>query len=161
MFQSRRCHIKNGYTLLEALYHLVVFILFSQFIILVFIWIQKQNDTYLTSEHLTWELFVNDFQNYLVNVKDIEVTGYEDKIEITYIDNTNSIQIGQLNEVIRKQVRHVGNVPMLIGIQNLKFDLQGNELKMIVRYPNGLVKERTFFVQIHSRMKMVVVSRLL
>ncbi|SOC36204.1 competence type IV pilus minor pilin ComGF [Ureibacillus acetophenoni] len=149
MFHSKGSHIKNGFTLLDALYHLVVFILLSQLIILIFIWIQKQNNIYLTNEDTTWELFVNDFQSYLVNVKDIKVTGYEDVIEITYNDGNPSVQIGQLKDVIRKQVDYVGNVPMLIGIQNLKYDLYENYLKIIVKYPNDVVKERTFFVQLY------------
>lgn len=149
MFQSRGHLIKNGYTLLEALYHLVVFILFTQLIILLFVWIQKQNYTYLTDVHTTWELFVNDFQQYLEHVKEIEVTGTEDKLEISYIDGRDSIQISQLRDVIRKQVRNVGNVPLLIGIQKLKFEIQEPELKVMVKYPNGIVKERSFFVQVH------------
>lgn len=150
MFHSRRDHIEGGFTLLDALYHLVVFILFSQLIIYIFIWIQKQNDIYLTDRHTTWELFVYDFQSYLVNVEEIKVTGYEDIVEITYKDGSNSIQIGQLKDVIRKQVDYVGNVPMLIGIQNLRFNLVGNDLKMTVKYPSGVIKERTFFVQLYS-----------
>ncbi|KGR78457.1 competence type IV pilus minor pilin ComGF [Ureibacillus manganicus] len=151
MFHSKWAHLERGYTILEALYQLVVFLLFSQLIIIIFLWIQKQNDIYLTAEHTMWEIFINDFQNYLVNIKEIKVTGHQDKIELTYIDDSASIQIGQLTDVIRKQVRHLGNVPMLIGIQNLKFEIQGNDLKMIVRFPDGKVKERTFFVQIHSK----------
>jgi len=150
MFQSRRRPIKNGYTLLEALYHLVVFILFSQLIVLILVWIQKQNNTYLTDIHTTWELFVTDFQQYLEQIEEIKVTGNEDKIEITYIGDRDSIQISQLSDVIRKQVRNVGNVPMLIGIQRLKFEFQEPELKVMVKYPNGIVKERSFFVQIHE-----------
>ncbi|HWL22894.1 MAG TPA: competence type IV pilus minor pilin ComGF [Ureibacillus sp.] len=150
MFYGRRGLIKNGYTLLDALYHLVVFILFSQLLIMVFIWIQKQNDTFLTDEQIKWELFVNDFQSYLENVKDIKVSGYDDKIEITYFNVKDSVQIGQLRDVIRKQVDFAGNVQMLIGIQNLKFELLDQMLSMTVKFPSGLVKERTFFVQIHQ-----------
>ncbi len=150
MFYSRRQYLEKGYTLLDALYHLIVFLLFSHLILLILVWIQKQNETYLTNENVTWEIFVNDFQQYLENVKEIEVVGYNDKIDISYVDTEETIQIGQLKEVIRKQVSYVGNVPMLIGIQNLRFELVENKLKMNVKFPNGIVKERVFIVQLHK-----------
>nr|WP_106779857.1 competence type IV pilus minor pilin ComGF [Lysinibacillus timonensis] len=141
----------QGYTLPEALFQLVVFYLLAQLLIVIYFWLDKLNDSYFMNEEIAWEIFVNDFQNYLNNVVTIQVTGYNDKVELEYANSTRKIQIGQSKDIIRKQVDNVGNVPMFIGIQNLKFELHNHELHMTVRFQNGRLKERTFFVQIVTK----------
>ncbi|BDH62088.1 hypothetical protein MTP04_22180 [Lysinibacillus sp. PLM2] len=147
MYQSRNRYLSGGYTLLEALYQLVVFILLTQIIIFIFIWINKQNQTFMTDENIPWEIFVNDLKKYLTNIENITVENNDTRLNINYRDSSSSIQISPINNVIRKQVNHTGHVPMLIGIKNLKFTLVENELTITVTLLNGEVKERSFFVQ--------------
>lgn len=151
MYQSRKRYLSGGYTLLEALYHLVVFILLTQIIILIFLWMNKQNQTFMINESIPWEIFVNDFQKYLTNVENLTVENNGTRLNIKYKDSSSTIQISPINNVIRKQVNHTGHVPMLIGIKNLKFTLVENELSITVTLLNGEVKERTFFVQIRKK----------
>lgn len=137
----------NGYTLLEALFQIFVFLLFSQFITFFFIWINQLNSTLFTNENSAWELFVYDFQNYLSDIEEITVSANE--VELRMVNSSEQIQINKHNEVIRKQVNHQGHVPLLIGVRYTHFSLVNNELTITVEFLNGLKKERTFFVPIY------------
>ena len=149
MHQSKRRIVQNsrGYTLIEALFSFIVFILLSQIMIVVLFWIQQMNTTYFTNEQIAWELFVNDMQQTLLNVKELKLSNDSKSIEVSY---TNSIEVKKINrsgDVLRLLVNNQGNTPLLIGIQNAWFNWDGQYMTISVIFNNGIEKERRFFVK--------------
>lgn len=148
MYQSWRKNKlnQNGFTLLEALIHLVIFIMFTSFIILFYSWINQLNISIFTKEHVSWEMFTYDFKNYFNDISEIAIDEGGRGIDITYTNSDETIQINQSNEVLRKQVERKGHVPMLVGVKNVEFNLEPGIVEIRVEFLNGLKKERTFFV---------------
>lgn len=135
----------DGYTFVEALFQVVVFILFAQFIAYFFIWNSQLNETFTTTEELNWELFIHDIERYFLNV--MEITVDEQSIVIQRSDEEKTIVINKINDVIRMQRNDEGNVPLLIGISDVRFNYTGNTLTITVEFQNGLKKERNIFVE--------------
>lgn len=140
---------EDGYTLLEALFHFVVFLLLAQFIVLLMMWMNQLNGMYNENEQIAWEMFVNDFSRNLTNIEDIVVDD-SGEIVISRKNQKGKIQINQYKEVLRKQVDGTGYVPLLIGIKKVDFSFEQNELKIAVEFLTGMKKERTFFVQLYK-----------
>ncbi|SOC27379.1 competence protein ComGF [Ureibacillus xyleni] len=153
MYQSiRRNRLNsNGYTLIEALFNLIVFILFVHLLISIYSWLNQMDDALTTNEHVAWELFVNDFEQYLLNVKQIELSSIiEDTIFISYVDSQEIVLVSRYEDIIRLQKSFEGYVPLLTGIKEFSFNLYGNYLTISVVFQSGLVKEREFFVQVFN-----------
>lgn len=152
MYRSRRNNKLNehGYTLLEALFHFVVFLLLTQFIVLLISGINQRNSTFFENKQIQWEMFVSDFRKNLNDIEEITVTDDAKEIIISKRNEEEKIQINQYNGVIRKQVNRKGHVPLLIGIKKVNFSFEQSELKINVEFINGLKKERTFFVQLYE-----------
>lgn len=149
MYRAKRRKLLNnkGFTLLEALFQFVVFILLVTILMMVVLWLNQMNQSLLTDENVTWELFVQDVQQLFSNVDKITVKEKYEQIEIAYVDSVDRKQIDRYGDVIRLQTNDKGYVPLLIGIQKVQFGLEGDFLTIYVEFRNGVVKERTFFVQ--------------
>ncbi|MDN4493317.1 competence type IV pilus minor pilin ComGF [Ureibacillus aquaedulcis] len=152
MHQSkwRIIHNSQGYTLLEALFSLVVFVLLSQILLLVMFWIKQMDTTFFTEEHLQWELFVQDFQDSFSNVKEVRVSNQSNTLEVFYMKPDESIKIDRSGDVLRLTINHEGNIPWLIGIESALFSWDGQFIKISVIFQNGIEKERRFFVQTNT-----------
>lgn len=146
MYQQKRRPLLNnrGFTFVEALFQVVVFLLFSQFIYYIFIWNNQLNDIN-TIEEANWELFIYDFEQYFNNVLEISVNTNE--IKLLTEGDERSIVINKINDALRMQRSDKGNVPLLIGIKDVTFHYDGNVLSVSVEFLNGLKKERHIFVQ--------------
>lgn len=59
---------EKGYTLLEALFQLVVFVLVMQLVVLIMLWYAEMKTTVISDEQSKWELFVYDLNSYFENI---------------------------------------------------------------------------------------------
>ncbi|MFC5540254.1 MAG: competence type IV pilus minor pilin ComGF [Bacilli bacterium] len=135
---------RNGFTLIEALFHLLTFTLLAQLILAIYLLIQQWNDTFLADEQIKWEIFIQDFQQYLIDIEDV----YWMANSLYIVESpSKTLKINKISDVIRLQVNGQGYVPLLIGIQNAEFVISDNLLTVKVRFLNGIEKERTLFVQ--------------
>ncbi|MFJ7735460.1 competence type IV pilus minor pilin ComGF [Lysinibacillus sp. NPDC097287] len=140
---------ERGYTLLEALFQLVVFVIFSHIFILIMLWFTEMKSTVLANEHTKWELFVYDMNMYFVDVTSFEVDETNSKITFQTTDGLYSME--RYHNIIRKQVSNFGHEPLLIGIKTCKFFYENEELRIVVEFPNGISKERTYYVPIKEK----------
>ncbi|MFL0505570.1 competence type IV pilus minor pilin ComGF [Ureibacillus sp. 179-F W5.1 NHS] len=149
MYRAKRRNLLNnkGFTLLEALFQFVVFILLAAILMMVVSWLNQMNHSLLTDDDVTWELFVQDVQQLFSNVDEITVKEKSELIEIAYVDSVDRKQIDRYGDVIRLKTNDKGYVPLLIGIQKVQFRIQGDFLTIYVEFQDSVVKERTFFVQ--------------
>lgn len=139
---------ENGYTLLEALFQLIVFVLVCHLFLLVILWAANMKTTMLTDEQSKWELFVFDMNMHLANASSITIR--RDQRRITLQASNTLHHFDCYRNMIREQVNG-GHVPMLIGINKCQFDLNDNELTIAVEFPSGLKKERTYYVPIFEK----------
>lgn len=135
----------GGFTFIEALFQVVVFILFAQFISYFFIWNSQFNESITTTEEVNWELFIYDIERYFINV--MEITVEEQKIVVQQSEEEREIVISVISDIIRMQKDNKGNIPLLIGISDVQFMYIGNTLTISVEFLNGIKKERTIFVE--------------
>ncbi len=139
---------EKGYTLLEALFQLIVFVLVCHLFLLVILWAANMKTTMLTDEQSKWELFVFDMNMHLANASSITIR--RDQRRITLQASNILHHFDCYRNMIREQVNG-GHVPMLIGINKCQFDLNDNELTIAVEFPSGLKKERTYYVPIFEK----------
>ena len=153
MYQSKWRLVQNsrGYTLLEALFSLSVFVLLSQIVMVVMIWIQQMNTSFFTNEQVSWELFAQDIQSSFWNVKDIKLSSDSKTIELSYTNTTEIRKLNRSGDVLRQLVDNQGNIPLLIGIKSVEFEWEGQFLTISAEFQNGLEKERRFFVQTNNK----------
>ncbi|RHW38494.1 hypothetical protein D1B33_06340 [Lysinibacillus yapensis] len=145
-YSKRNKHLNGkGYTLLEALFNFVVFIMLSQIVLLVLAWIQQMNATFLTNEGAAWELFIQDMQQYFVEVENVSLSSDSTSIDIYYPIQT-IYTINQSGDVLRLK-KNDGNVPLLIGIKSVFFKWDNQFISIEATFQNGIKKERKFFVQ--------------
>jgi len=139
---------EKGYTLLEALFHLIVFVLVCHFLLLILLWAANMKTTMMTDEQAKWELFVFDMNMSLVNASSITIR--RDQRRITLQTSSKLHHFDCYRNMIREQVNG-GHVPLLIGINKCQFQLNNNELTIAVEFPSGLKKERTYYVSIFEK----------
>lgn len=146
MRQWKRGVLKHqkGFTLIEALFQLVVFALFTQLAIGFYLLIQHWNASFFTEESIEWEIFIQDFQQYLLEIEEIYQTG-----NALYIvdSSAENIKIDKISDVLRLQINNKGYVPLLIGIKNVDFSISDPFLTVKIEFLNGIVKERELFIQ--------------
>lgn len=137
-----------GYTLVEALFQLVIMSIFLHFIILFFYWklpIERQLQDYYATE---WELFAIDLQALLVEVEDFSVLMGDRAISFT--NERGEINIGQHNYVIRKQVYSAGHITLFTNVSSVIFTHDGYELNVEVTMLDGSKRERSFAIGIRQ-----------
>ena len=137
---------EKRYTLLEALFQVVVFVIFSHIFILIMLWYAEMKSTVFAVEQTKWELFVYDVNTYFVDVMSFEVSENHDKITFEIPEGLYSIEHYQT--IIRKQVKRLGHEPVLIGVKTCQFYYENEELTIVVEFLNGIKKERTYYVPI-------------
>ncbi|MBL3728502.1 ComGF family competence protein [Lysinibacillus sp. HST-98] len=136
---------EKGYTLIEAMFQLVVFVLISHFFVLIILWFAEMKSTMLTDEQTKWELFVSDLNLSLKDISTFSIR--EDQKRITFQTASTLHHIDCYSNIIREQVKG-GHVPMLIGINKCQFSYSENKLTIAVEMDSGIQKERTFYVPI-------------
>ncbi|MGY4796448.1 competence type IV pilus minor pilin ComGF [Lysinibacillus fusiformis] len=136
---------EKGYTLLEAMFQLVVFVLISHLFVLMMLWFAEMRSTMLTDEQTKWELFVSDLNRSLKDISTFSVR--EDQKRMTFQTANTLHHIDCYSNIIREQVNG-GHVPMLIGINKCYFNYSENMLTVAVEMASGIQKERTFYVPI-------------
>ncbi|KOS68076.1 hypothetical protein AEA09_05580 [Lysinibacillus contaminans] len=137
---------EKGYTLLEALFQVVVFMIFSHIFVLIMLWVTEMKSTVMAIEQTKWELFVYDVNMYFVDVTSFEVNEVNSKITFQTPNGLYSME--RYQNIIRKKVDNLGHEPLLIGIKTCQFYYEDEELTIVVEFPNGIKKERTYYVPI-------------
>ncbi|MFJ8461919.1 competence type IV pilus minor pilin ComGF [Lysinibacillus xylanilyticus] len=136
---------ERGYTLLEALFQLVVFVLIAHLVVFIMLWFAEMKTTVLSDEQSKWELFAYDLNMYLEDISSFTIRKDRKRITFQAADTIHNIDC--YSNIIRDQVKG-GHVPMLIGINKCQFKYEKNMLTVAVEFPSGIQKERTFYVPI-------------
>jgi competence protein ComGF len=146
--QLMKCRNEGGYTLVEALFQMLIMGILLQFIVLFFYWkapIEQQLEDYYETE---WELFTIDLQKLLVEVEDFTVLFGNRAISFT--NERGNIEIGQNNSVIRKRINATGHIPLFTNVSSVRFTYEGHEMNVEVTMLDGKTRERRFAIGIRQ-----------
>lgn len=135
---------ESGYTLLETIFQVMIFAMFTQLVLLFFYWKAPIERQYNDLSAIQWELFAADFQEELVNLQEIEVIRNGDGVR--FLTERGSIVIEVNNYVIRKTVDRQGHIPFLTEVSSATFTISGSTLIVKAVMQNGMQKERDFII---------------
>ncbi|MFC9539039.1 competence type IV pilus minor pilin ComGF [Lysinibacillus sp. NPDC056959] len=139
---------ERGYTLLEAMFQLVVFVLIAHLVVFIMLWFAEMKTTMLSDEQSKWELFVYDLNMYLNDISSLTIRKDQKRITFQAADTIHNIDC--YSNIIRDQVNG-GHVPMLVGITKCQFRYEKDMLTVAVELPSGSKKERTFYVPVFEK----------
>lgn len=141
-----------GYTFIEAIFQLIVFMLFAQIFILIIMWFSQFQAIEKMKDQVNWELFVLDLNQYLLNTRQFELYRNGNGIKIdTLMSEEQKVYIIEKSEKhIRKASEKGGNEIMLGFVEQADFSVRGNELLLKVTMKNGVKRERIFIVPFTS-----------
>jgi competence protein ComGF len=147
---SRLLTIKTerGYTFIESLFQLIVFVTFAHLFVLFLLWKAPIEQQYTNLSDGAWELFALDLQASIVEVKEFNVL--PGGRGIRFITDRGQIDIGQSNSVIRKMIDGQGHVPFLTDVYTVYFTLNGPVVSVTVTMQDGTRKEREFAIGFNS-----------
>ena len=146
MYATHKMKIRDqsGYTLLEGILHLAVFMLFAQVLAGTMWWLTKTEANVTDTTETEWALFIQYVDSFLTEVDFIVV--YENSRGITIGKDQISYRVESYKNLIRKIKNLVGHEQMLFNIESLFVEMEGNSLRMKVDFLNGIEKEHVFYV---------------
>ncbi|MEK4386499.1 competence type IV pilus minor pilin ComGF [Solibacillus sp. FSL W7-1464] len=139
----RQIFNERGFTLLESLFQLTVFILFSAISLLILLWIRDLHQLELMKDEVNWELFVYDLHQYNMNSASGKVLNSNTlQLEILNDPEERLFVFDKSEEHLRKRSNKGGNEIMLPFVEEWELAVDENELKMRVVMKNGTRRER-------------------
>ncbi|WP_158233902.1 competence type IV pilus minor pilin ComGF [Sporosarcina sp. P34] len=138
---------EKGYSLVESIIHLLIFIMLIQFTVLFFYWKAPVENVYQGDLLGEWELFSLELQELLEEVTRVEEVK---PTLITFHTQRGKITIHQYDTMLRKVVDGTGHVPLLVNVKSSKFTVKDSELKIAVEMKDGMRKERTFVIGLYQ-----------
>lgn len=143
-----RGRLKNedGYTLLEAMLHLIIFALFAQLFVLFFYWKIPIDRQYKNNSIIAWEVFAADFQDEIVFLNSpVEVINSGKGVRFRTTRGVITIEMN--NRVIRKRINGLGHVPLLTEVAHTHFKLNDEPILHVeVLMADGTEVERDFVI---------------
>ena len=140
---------EKGYTFIESLFQLIVFVIFAQLFILFFLWKAPIEQQYTNMTNGAWELFAVDFQASIVDVREFNV--HQGGRGIRFVTDRGRIDIEQRNTMIRKAIDGQGHIPFLTNVHSVYFTLNEPILSVTVTMLDGTRKERDFAIGFISK----------
>ena len=144
-----RAKEEKGYTFIESLFQLIVFVAFSHLFILFFLWKAPIEQQYTNMSDGAWELFAVDFQASIVDVNEFNV--HLGGRGIRFVTDRGRIDIEQRNTVIRKAIDGQGHIPFLTNVHSVYFTLNDPVVSVTVTMLDGTRKERDFAIGFISK----------
>lgn len=146
MYRNLTSKVKqqNGYTFIDGILQLSVFIIFAQILVLI-MWSLYTTEKKVTDpQEVEWGLFIQFVEAYLNDVESIMVQKSQPGIRFT--KDNNEFDVEYISNVIRKQKNRLGNEPLLLNVQTLNVNMEGQNITFFVTFLNGQQKEHTMYV---------------
>ena len=134
----------SGYTLIDALFQLIVLLLFSHLIFFYSLWMKDSEEMFLTTVHEEWELFSLDLESYFLGIQYIEEQANQNGVRL--IKDGVEYDVELSGSLIRKQKNRLGHEPMLLDIKRAEFQVKESTVTLLVEFENEVIKERTYAV---------------
>jgi len=132
-----------GYTLLEGILHLAVFMLFAKVLVATMWWLTNTEASVTDSTEIEWALFIQYVDSYLTEVDSIEI---ENLNNLTIRNDKTTYKVGLYKNLVRKQKNGDGHEQMLVNVESLFVTMEDKLLQIKVNFLNGIEKEHAFYV---------------
>lgn len=138
-----RIYNERGFTLLESLFQLTVFTLFSAISLLLLLWVRDLQQLETMKDEVNWELFVYDLHQYNMNSASGRVLNSNMlQLEILNDPEERLFVFDKSEEHLRKRSNKGGNEIMLSFVEKWELEIVENEVNMRVVMKNGTKRER-------------------
>lgn len=138
-----RIYNERGFTLLESLFQLTVFTLFSAISLLLLLWVRDLQQLEMMKDEVNWELFVYDLHQYNMNSASGRVLNSNMlQLEILNDPEERLFVFDKSEEHLRKRSNKGGNEIMLPFVEKWELEIVENEVNMRVVMKNGTKRER-------------------
>lgn len=139
-----RIYNERGFTLLESLFQLTVFTLFSAISLLLLLWVRDLQQLEMMKDEVNWELFVYDLHQYNMNSASGRVLNSNMlQLEILNDPEERLFVFDKSEEHLRKRSNKGGNEIMLPFVEKWELEIVENEVNMRVVMKNGTKRERS------------------
>ncbi|MBM7650463.1 competence protein ComGF [Bacillus ectoiniformans] len=134
--------LKNnrGFTLLEALLVLLIFLSVAALFPMLFREIDQVNQQLQPERKAEWELFVVQLRRELGFSTDWSAT----EGKLTFSHETENVMIEKYQQHLRRRVNGTGHELILLNIQSVRFFWEGKVLIMQAEFMNGEKEEASF-----------------
>ncbi len=137
----------RGYTLLESVFQLMVFMIFASISVLMIIWFRDLYNLEKMKEDVNWELFIYDINQYneqsisgsLVDNKTLQMIFLTDPNELG--DRVFNFKLSESH--LYKSSKNGGYEIMLPFVKNWSLKVDGSTILMKVVMKDGTVRERS------------------
>lgn len=140
---------QSGYTLLEGILHLAVFMLFAQVLAGTMWWLLYTEASVTDTTETEWALFIQYVDSYLTEVDSIEI--HENLKGMTIRKDKTNYKVESYKNLIRKQKNWEGHEQMLLNVESLDVEMGDNSLLLKVNFLNGIEKEHVFYVTFSTK----------
>ena len=138
-----RIYNERGFTLLESLFQLTVFTLFSAISLLLLLWVRDLQQLEMMKDEVNWELFVYDLHQYNMNSASGRVLNSNMlQLEILNDPEERLFVFDKSEEHLRKRSNKGGNEIMLPFVEKWELEIVENEVNMRVVMKSGTKRER-------------------
>ncbi len=135
---------ESGYTFVNAVLQMSIFLLFSQLFLLTVHYIYQTEERLTNVTDMEWAIFIQQVDSYLAKVDSIILQ--EEPAGIRYTVNQEEYDIEYYPNMVRKQKNKLGHEPLLMNVENLVVSMSERSLTFQVRFKNGSEKEHTIYV---------------
>lgn len=139
----------RGYTFVEALFQLMIALLFAHVITYIILWIAHIQKIETIQNDVNWELFVVDVREYVREAKHLTLIQNGQAMQFRVLDQGEErifiIEKSPTNHV-RKRSNLGGNEIMLPYVKKMTISMDSPTLNVQVEMLNGQKRERMFIV---------------
>ncbi|WP_050789203.1 competence type IV pilus minor pilin ComGF [Planococcus donghaensis] len=140
MHRLRRLDEK-GFSFLTSIFDVMVLMTLLPLIVLFFSFaIQFKQD--VDPHRAEWQLFVIDLQSYLHRSDTIEVINGGSGIRV--VQRVEEFDIELYTNMMRKQKSQKGHEVMLTRVSQCSFSLDGNKVKIRIKFTTGNIEEAEY-----------------
>jgi competence protein ComGF len=134
---------ERGFTLLESIFQLLIFILFASISLLIISWFRQIYVLDASKNDVNWELFIYDLLQY----NELSTTGSvigTKQLHLEMLDESDGryFIFDKSDKHLRKTTNRGGNEIMLPNVKNWDLVVMGNELLIKVVMEDGTIRER-------------------
>lgn len=134
---------ERGFTLLESLFQLTVFVLFTAISLLILIWVRDLQQLEMMKDEVNWELFVYDLHQYNMNSASGRLLSSSMlQLEMLNDPEERLFVFDKSEQHLRKRSNKGGNEIMLPFVEKWELAVNENEVNMRVVMKNGTERER-------------------
>lgn len=137
-------HNEKGFTFLESLFQLIIFVLFASISLLILIWFRDIQNIEKMKDDVNWELFVYDLNQYnQQSVSGRLIDSERLQMELLNDSDGRFFVFGKSTEHLRKTTNKGGHEVMLPFVELWELTVEEYDILMKVVMENGTIRERT------------------